>query len=329
MKVLVTGANGFLGSWLVQRLVQEGHEVSVLIREMRNEEDFLKKGITVFRGDVTQPDSLSSAFKNQQYVYHLAGLVAYSKEMRESLFRINADGTENILKQASMFNVQRVLLASSVVAVGASFKPKVLNEESDYTLDSYHLSYHESKRKAEQIVKTYVQQGLVDGVIVNPSTIYGAGDASKSSRSTQLQVARGRLRFYPPGGVSVVAIEDVVDGMVKAMEKGRSGERYILAGENLTLQEVFEIIAREANVSPPRISLPAFIFRALAGWDDTLHVIGKRGPLPSERALTAMMFHWYDSSKAKKDLGFSSRPAIQAIASSVQWMKDHKLLVRS
>lgn len=327
MKVLVTGANGFLGSWLVNRLVRDGHEVSILIRKKPDRDSSLPRGVKVFLGDITQSSTLSPALKDQQQVYHLAGLIAYSKEDRDALFRINVQGTENILKHAVANKVQRVLVSSSVVAVGASFQAEILNEDSLYTLDSYHLSYHESKREMERIFQQYICEGRIDGVIVNPSTIYGAGDASKSSRSTQIKVAQGRLRFYPPGGVSVVAVEDVVDGIIKAMEKGRSGERYILAGENLSLKEVFKMIAQCAGVRPPSIPLPPFIFKGLALLDESLHRIGRRGPLPSERAIVAMMYHWYDSSKAKRELGFSNKPAIEAIASSVQWMKMNNLLV--
>lgn len=327
MKVLVTGANGFLGSWLVNRLVQDGHEVSVLIRQKPQPDSSLPRGVKVFLGDIAQVETLAPAFKEQQHVYHLAGLVAYSKKDRDALFRINVQGTENVLKQASIYKVKRIVVASSVVAVGATFHAEVLNENSLYTLDSCHLSYHESKREMERIFKKYIQEGKVDGVIVNPSTIYGAGDASKSSRSTQIKVAQGRLRFYPPGGVSVVAVEDVVDGMIKAMEKGRSGERYILAGENLTLEDVFKMIASCAGVAPPRFPLPPLIFKGLACLDESLQRIGRQGPLPSERALVAMMYHWYDSSKAKRELGFTHRPAIEAIASSVQWMKTNHVLV--
>lgn len=328
MKVLVTGSNGFLGSWLMNRLVQDGHEVSILIRKKPHHDSALPHGVKVFLGDITQPATLSPALKDQQLVYHLAGLVAYSKEEREALFRINVQGTENILKHAIANKVQRVLVSSSVVAVGASFQAEILNEDSLYTLAPYHLSYHESKREMERIFQNYIREGRIDGLIVNPSTIYGAGDASKSSRSTQLKVAQGRLHFYPPGGVSVVAVEDVVDGMIKAMEKGRSGERYILAGENLPLKEVFRMIAQVAGVSAPTIPLPPFVFKGLACLDEKLHQVGRRGPLPAERALVAMMYHWYDSSKAKKELGFSNKPAMEAIASSVQWMKTNNLLVK-
>lgn len=326
MKVLVTGANGFLGSWLIEKLLEQGQELSVILRQREHFEKYEKRGIRVFQGDVTDLNSLRAAAVGQQQVYHLAGLIAYNRREIEAMNRVNVLGTQNILEASAAANVQRVQLVSSVVAVGATFEPAVLNEESEYKLDEYHLGYHESKRKAEALLRDYVAAGKVDGVIVNPSTVYGAGDASKSSRSTQLNVARGNMFYYPPGGVSVVAVEDVVDGMLRAMDRGRSGERYILAGENLTLKEVFSRIAEVAGVPKPWLPVPASILLGLAKIDDALATIGKRGPLPSERALVALMYHWYDSTKARQELGFSTRPAQQAIVNSVNWMSQQGLL---
>jgi dihydroflavonol-4-reductase len=132
--------------------------------------------------------------------------------------------------------------------------------------------------------------------------------------------------YYPPGGVSVVAVEDVVNGMVKAMEKGRSAERYILAGENMTLKDLFHRIADEAGVNRAWLPLPGCVLQCIAGLDENLSKIGLKGPLSSERAYVAMMYHWYDSTKARQELGFSTRPAQQAIANSVQWMSQRGLL---
>lgn len=326
MKVLVTGANGFLGSWLVKRLKDEGHEISVLLRHQKDFEEFERQGFHVHHGDVTNASSLDAAVKGQQQIYHLAGLIAYCRSEYENMKQVNVQGTENIMEAAAKHQVQRVQIASSVVAVGATFKPEVLDENSSYELSKYNLGYHESKRGAEAVLRKYVSAGKVDGVIVNPSTVYGAGDASKTTRSTQLNVARGKMFYYPPGGVSVVAVEDVVDGMVKAMEKGHSAERYILAGENMTLKDLFDQIADEAGVAKAWLPLPKCFLKGVASLDENLSKFGLHGPLPSERAYVAMMFHWYNSTKARQELGFSTRPAQQAISNSVQWMSQQGLL---
>ncbi|MEY4616565.1 MAG: hypothetical protein RJB66_1525 [Pseudomonadota bacterium] len=326
MKVLITGANGFLGSWLVDRLVAQGDDVTVLLRNIDRSDNYKKRNINVVQGDITDLESLKTATHGQDQVYHLAGLVAYNRREREIMQKINVDGTANILEASVFAKVKRILLVSSVVSVGATFTPEVLNEESSFELTKYHLGYHETKRQAEALLRRYVADGKVDGVIVNPSTIYGAGDASKSSRSTQLKVARGEMFSYPSGGVSIVAVEDVIEGMLSAMQKGRSGERYILSGENLTLKEVFDRIADIAGVARPWLPVPALVLKGLAKIDDLMACVGKSGPLPSERALVALMYHWYDASKARQELGFTTRPAQQALENSVNWMSQQGLL---
>lgn len=326
MKVLVTGANGFLGSWLLRKLIERGDQVSVLLRDSSQFEKYERLGVRAQMGDVTNLDTVKEAAQGHQQIYHLAGLIAYSRQQEAAMRRVNVLGTENVLLAATEAKAQRVLLVSSVVAVAASFKPEVFNEESPYNLTELNFGYHESKRAAEALVRKFVAEGKVDGVIVNPSTVYGAGDAAKVTRSTQMDVARGKMFYYPPGGVSVVAVEDVINGMVSAMEKGRSGERYILAGENLTLRDVFDRIAEIAGVPKAWLPIPSFVLKGLAAVDNSLQTVGLRGPLPSERALVAAMYHWYDSSKARRELGFTTRPAQQAIANSVGYMKEHGLL---
>ncbi len=329
MRVLVTGANGFLGSWLTQKLLSQAHQVSVLLRKSNDVDHFKSLGVRVFQGDITDKSSLAPAIKGQEQVFHLAGLIGYSKKQYSLMHKINVEGTSHVLDLCAQFQVNRVLLVSSVVAIGASEKPEVLNEDSIYNLEKYNFGYHQSKRKAEVLLQNYVREKKGDGVIVNPSTVYGAGDAAKSSRSTQFKVARNELFFYPPGGVSVTAVEDVVDGMILAMEKGRSGEKYILAGENLYLKEVFDLISECAGVEKVKFPLPPWFFTTLANADCLLNQVGLKGPIPSERALVARMFHWYDSTKARVELGYSTRPAGVAIENSVRWMKDNGLLRKS
>jgi dihydroflavonol-4-reductase len=160
-------------------------------------------------------------------------------------------------------------------------------------------------------------------VCVNPSTIYGFADAKKGSRSNQIKVAQGKLPFYTTGGVNVVSVDDVTDGIILALEKGRNGERYILANENVTINELFRMIAKSAEKSAPEKHLPTFLLH-IAGWiGDRL----KKG-LSSENAYTASMYHWFDYSKAKKELGYQpQKTAQQAIDDSVSWMKQNGYLL--
>lgn len=326
MKVLVTGATGFLGGWLVRRLLDEGCEVRIIKRGHSSLEEIEGLPLEVVSGDVTNVESLIQAAKGVDSVFHLAGLIAYSRAQRQAMERVNVGGTQNIIKACEANGVRRLLHLSSVVAVGASFDGVPLNEESSYNVGHLHLGYFDTKHEAELRVREAVASGKIDAVMVNPSTIYGPADAKKGSRGVQLKVAKGKFPFYPSGGVNVIAVEDVIDSIIAAWKVGKSGERYILSGENLLIHDLFKIIAREAGVKPPSIFLPNPVIKAIGHVGDALEAIGKKGPLNSENAWTSILYHWFDSSKAQRELGLKPKPAEYAIAQSVKWIKENGLL---
>jgi dihydroflavonol-4-reductase len=327
MKVLVTGANGFLGAWLSRRLLEEGYSVSVLVRQKGNHSELEGLPVQKLWGDITDLKSLQDSFRGHQVIFHLAGVIAYSRKDRALMEKVNVQGTQNVLQAMADTGVSDLLYLSSVAAIGAGFSEKqILNEESPYNLEKFDFGYFETKRKSEKIVVEFSKVNSIRSVIVNPSTIYGAGDARKGSRNTQLKVAQGKGLFYPMGGVSIVAVEDVIEGILSAYKKGRAGERYILSGDNLHLKEVFKLIANSAGVKAPYLPIPNFAMYFMAFLDNQLNKIGGQGPLPSERAMVATFFHWFDHSKAKNELGFNPKSANYAIENSVRWMREQGLL---
>ncbi|WP_415063549.1 NAD-dependent epimerase/dehydratase family protein [Bdellovibrio sp.] len=327
MKVLVTGANGFLGSWVTKALVNEGHEVYALVRPKSDISELDGVDCKYVHGDVTDIPSLIEAFKGMDSVFHLAGVIAYKKSQRSLMDKVNVQGTANVVSVCREHKIRRLVYLSSVVAIGAGYTThEILNEESSYNIADLNLGYFETKHQAENIVKAACNKGEINAVILNPSTIYGAGDAKKGSRKMQLKVAQGKLKFYTSGGVNVVAVEDVVAGILSAWKKGRNGERYILAGENILIKDLFALIAAEAGVKAPPYQLPDALLHAVGAFGDFLESLGFKGPLSRENAYTATMYHWFDSKKAQTELEFKPRPAKDAIHNSVQWMKDQGLL---
>ena len=326
-KVLVTGANGFLGSWLTKKLAELGHEVTILHRPNSDLSDIRGVKFKSALGDVTDLESVAAATQGCDVVFHLAGLVAYKASQRALMEMVNVGGTQNIITACLAKGVKRLLHLSSVVAVGASFDGSTpLTEESPFNLTSLNLGYFETKRKAEALVKSAVKKNGLDAVILNPCTIYGPGDAKKGSRSVQVKVAKGKFPFYTAGGVSIVAVGDIVDGIIKGWQKGRKGERYILSGENISIKTLFTWIAEEAGVPPPKFYLPSPLLHTLGKIGDTLEVFGLKGPVSSENAWTSTLFHWFDSSKARRELDFAPGSSREAVASSVRWMKENGIL---
>ncbi len=326
MKALITGANGFLGSWLTRRLLQEGHTVTALVRKQSDLSELANTQPQYLYGDVTDLQSLRNSFKNQDTIFHLAGVVAYSKKDRPMMDLVNVKGTANVIQVCEELKIPQLLYLSSVVAVGAQTQPLVMNENFEYNLHHLNLGYFETKRQAEELVLTAVKEKKINAICVNPSTIYGPGDAKKGSRKTQVKVAQGKFPFYTSGGVNVVAVEDVIEGILLALKKGKNGERYILAAENMSIKDLFTKISYFAKVSPPGIKIPDLALHGIGIIGDTLTALGFSAGISRENAYTATLYHWFDSQKAKSELGFIPSPSDQAIENSVRWMKDNNYL---
>jgi dihydroflavonol-4-reductase len=327
MRVLVTGANGFLGSWLTRRLVSDGHDVHALVRKGSDLTELEGVKCKYVYGDVTDILSLLDVVRGMDTVFHLAGLIAYKKSQRAAMEKVNVEGTHNIVQVCREHHVRKLIYLSSVVAIGAGFATdEILNENSEYNIADLNLGYFETKRAAEKIVKEACDRHEIDAVMVNPSTIYGEGDAKKGSRKIQVKVAQGKFKYFTSGGVNVVAVEDVIDGILAAWTKGRRGERYILAGENMLIKDLFRLIAEEAHVKPPRDEIPDWLLFAVGTIGDTMDTLGMKGPLSKENAWSSTLYHWFDNKKAREELGFNPRPAREAIRKSVGWMRDHGLV---
>ena len=219
-KVLVTGANGFLGSWLCRRLIDQGHHVCAIVRKNSDLSELKNLKIDYRIGDVTDLHSLVDGFQGIDSVFHLAGLIAYKKSQREMMEKVNVQGTANVLEACRARDIRKLVHLSSVVAVGAGFSPdQILNEESEFNIHHLNLGYFETKKKAEELIQEACAKQRIDAVMLNPSTIYGPGDAKKGSRKTQVKVAQGRFNYYTSGGVSVVSVSDAIDGIVSAWKK--------------------------------------------------------------------------------------------------------------
>lgn len=324
--MLVTGATGFLGRHLVARLCELDYDVEILARASSDLSPLKNFPIRIRTGEVTQTLPMLEAVEGKDIVFHLAGQIAYKKSQRPGMEKVNVQGTRNVIDACVTHSTAKVLHLSSVVTIGASATAKSLNESSQYNMGRYNLGYFETKRKAEAIALDAVKEHELPVYILNPSTIYGPGDATKGSRSTQIKVARGRFRFFTPGGVNVVHVADVVDCIFKVLERGQAGRRYICAGENMKIRDLFNTIASEAGVAAPSIGLPRWFLKGLGRWGDLMTSFGKETSLSSETAVTSTMYHWYNNERARQELGFAPRPAEDAIRDSVHWMREQSLI---
>ncbi|MCB0379056.1 MAG: NAD-dependent epimerase/dehydratase family protein [Bdellovibrionales bacterium] len=325
-KVLVTGATGFLGRHLVRRLLELNCEVTILVRPSSHLEPFADLELKKAYGDITDTLALLQACEGKDIVYHLAGFIAYKRTDRKAMEKINVQGTRNVVDACITNKVGALVHLSSVVTIGASRGPKALDENAEYNLAKFNLGYFETKRSAEKIIVEAHEEHNLNAFLINPSTIYGAGDATKGSRKTQIKVAKGKFKLYPPGGVNVVYVKDVIDAIIAVTERGKPARRYIVCGDNLTIKELFRIIADEAGVKPPSIPIPKLFIKILGKIGDLMTAFGKETSLSSETAVTSTLYHWFDGSRAQRELQLKPTPSRVAIAESISWMKEKGLL---
>lgn len=327
MHILVTGSTGFLGGRLCQALVARGHSVRAFHRSSSNLR--LLEGLDVEHtiGDLTQPETLQAAMQGIEAVFHTAALLDDTHAGR--LYTVTVEGTRAVLEAAQQAGVSRVVHTSSAAALGIPETPpggKVnaptpLNEMHTWNYRPERWPYGYSKYLAELEVQRAVANGL-DVVIVNPAVVLGAGDIYRQATSPVVQVARGRLSVATTGGLNIVHIDDVTSGHIAALENGKTGERYLLTGENLTLLEFLRKIAAVAGVRPPGLVFPAWLVRTLAVPASWLQSVLNL-PFGISELRNAGRYFYYDNRRSQTALKLTApRSAEDAVREAYEWFKQ-------
>lgn len=321
MKALVTGANGFIGSAVVRALLGRDYEVRALIHrsEPRN-----LKGLPVelVQGDVRDAGAVHRAIRGCELVFHVAALYSFWVRPRALIYEVNVDGTRNVLSACAEEGVKRVVYTSSVAALGVRADGLPADENTPVDPRTIHGDYKKSKYLAEQVARELAQRGL-PVVIVNPAFPVGPYDRKPTpTGQTILDFLRRRMPAYLDTGMSVVDVDDVALGHVLAVEQGRLGEQYILGGENLTLREIFLLLEELTGIAAPRARLPRMPLLALsylnAAWCSLTGGTPRMTPDTIRMAAHPM---FYDSGKAVRELGYSPRPAREALQRAVDWFR--------
>jgi dihydroflavonol-4-reductase len=313
MITLVTGATGFLGATLTTRLIQEGVRVRGLRRHSSSLDLFeanVADRVDWMMADIEDPSTLEIAFRGVSRVYHCAAFLDFrGKKSRQRLFEVNVRGTANVVNVALSEGVDRIVHTSSVAALGRKDHAGDTTDENAVWQESrYNTQYGWSKYLAELEVQRGVAEGL-DAVIVNPSLIMGCGRQGENTTQLVELIGAGKLHFFPGGATNAVDVLDVVDGMMRAMESGKSGRRYILAGSNLSWSELIETVARALGVDPPKRSLSGRIMMTAALASEIAAFILRTRPLITrESARLSASVSRYDNSRAILELGCSFRP---------------------
>jgi len=318
---LVTGATGCVGANVVAALLARGYDVRAMRRATSSLEalDGLAPELVV--GDVLDPASLVAAMQGCALVFHIAAVADYWRTPTKRIYRVNVEGTRNVLTAALEAGIERLVYTSSVGALGVPPPGHLLDESATFNLPPRRFPYGHSKHLAEQAVQEAVAQGL-DALIVNPTGVIGARDVHFIGGSVLREVRRGLFWFAPPGGLNWVDAKTAGLGHVLAAERGRTGERYVLGGQNVSHRVAIEIVAEVVGGRRPLLTLPRPLMSVVALLTDVFNAVWPGTPLFSgEQARLSGAEIYCDWSKAQRELGFPYTPFRAAVERAYAWYR--------
>lgn len=321
MKVLVTGATGFLGSWVVRELLEAGHTPRALVRStsrLDNLSDSFSRGAERAEGDVLDAKAVRAALAGCDAVIHTAGVPHFSPHDIPNMKRVNVEGAAIVLGAAHEAGVRRALLTSSVAAMGGSREARVADESAPNNVESLGLHYSLSKWQGELAGLKLAQKGL-PLIVLRPSVILGPGDIFRSSTSTILALVRRKLPVYVEGGASFGDVRDIARAHVAALTRGRVGEAYILGGINLSISDLTARIATQSGVpAPPR--MPYALAKPLVTVAElALLALGKHPDMSRQLLQASSLYTWVSSEKARAELGYEIRPFEESLADTLRF----------
>lgn len=322
MRALVTGGTGFVGSNIALRLIERGWQVRIFSRHSASQE-LLEGGPFDFAyGDVLEPETIPPALEGIDVVFHAAGVVDYWRQGVEHMHAVNVEGTRHVMAAALRAGTGRVVHISSTAAMGIH-PNEVVDETFHFNVKPERFVYGYSKFEAEQVVFEYIVRGL-PAVIINPTTVIGPRDVRKVSSGMVVEVVKHCVPpLIPPGGTNVIPICDAAQGAIEAATKGRTGERYILAGENMTHRQLYQTIANVVGCGMKLKVMPRWQVALVAGLTDLLQP-QTSGPVPltgDRLRLEAQMFY-FDGSKARAAFKMPSTPLRTTIGRTYEWYES-------
>jgi dihydroflavonol-4-reductase len=324
MRVLVTGATGFIGFHVARLLAEKDFQVCAMVREGSDTSSLKDRGIELAIGDVRDPGSINNALKGCRQLYHLAADYRLWVNDPKTMYEINVHGTRNVMQAALTMGLEKVVYTSSVGVLSARSNGKPANEETHADIKDMTGHYKKSKFVAEKEVYGFIGKGL-PAVIVNPTTPIGLMDRRPTPTGKIIvDFLNGRIPAYLDTGLNFVDVEDVAAGHLLAARYGRTGQRYILGNKNISLRDFFERLAGITGMKPPRVRLPYIPVLLAAYVDEALSRVTDRHPrIPLTGVKMARNYMYVDCSKAVRELNMPQNPVEGAMEKAIEWFRDH------
>jgi dihydroflavonol-4-reductase len=323
MRAFVTGATGFVGSHVARVLAEQGADLRLLIRSSSDPRNIQGLNADRVTGDLLDSASIEKAMAGCDVVFHVAADYRLWVRRPDEMYRANVEGTRAVLEAARTNHVRRLVYTSSVATMGFTANGHPADEDSPVSLNSMIGHYKRSKFMAEELALT-AGRGDIDVVVVNPSTPVGERDI-KPTPTGRIVVDFLKKKFpaYVDTGLNLVDVTECARGHVAALEKGRSGERYILGGENLTLKQILDKLAAITGLPSPKLRVPYVLALATGVMDQVVtgHILGRepRATVDAVRMGRKKMF--VSSAKAERELGWKTVPVDEALRRAVGWFQ--------
>jgi nucleoside-diphosphate-sugar epimerase len=328
MSILITGATGYIGSALTFKLAEKGQDVRILCRKMPEQPEFRKPNIKMVLGDIHDKAALREAMSGIRQVYHMAAFARLWSKDKNTFHDINVEGAANVFQAALEAGVQKLVHTSTAGVIGPS-DDKPMTEDRPRITGYFNL-YESTKAESERLAAEYTAKGL-PVVVVNPSRVYGPGLDTVSNPVTKIveRYIKGDWKVTPGSGNDVGSycyIDDVVDGHIGAMEKGRPGERYIMGGVNATYNELLGTISRLSGVHNKQYHVPFFLLKLASRIMLFRAELTGSPPLVTPDWVAKYAFNWaLDSSKAQREIGYAIRPLAEGIGSTIEWVRKNRM----
>jgi dihydroflavonol-4-reductase len=323
--VLVTGASSFLGYHVAKRLNAQGIRPRVLELPESNRDPLNRLDVSRCDGHLGDPGALAAACADVDTLIHLAFKVSVGggTQLLDEMREVNIAGTHRLLDAAAAKGVGRVVVASSALAVGVNRRPQPLDENADWAEHAFDFPYAVMRRQAEQEALAMARPGF-SVVAVCPAFTFGPDDPVGAPANKLLKtLISGKLRFTLPVGFGCLDVRDFAIGAVSAAQRGHSGQRYLISGHNLMTSQLLEQAAAIAGVRAPRFQPPRVLLSALVGGLGIVSKLrGKPAPVTQDVLQIIGRYAWYDTTRARTDLGWEPRPLEQTLVDTIRWLRD-------
>ncbi len=327
MTALVTGATGFIGSAVARALLARGETVRVLARRGGDRRNLQGLDFEIVEGDLRDPEARARAVAGIASLYHVAADYRLWVPDPAAMYATNVDAAADLLRRAADAGAKRIVYTSSVATLGIPKDGGIADETTPVDLAEMIGPYKRSKFMAEGAVKALAAQGLPI-VIVNPSAPVGPRDVKPTPTGrTVIEAAAGRMPVFVDTGLNIVHVDDVAAGHLLAHDKGLAGERYVLGGENMTLEQILVRIAAITGGRAPRIKLPVAAILPIAHAAEIFARLFRREPFVTvDGVKLAKKRMFFSSAKAARDLGYAARPADEALRDAIAWFRAAGML---